>query len=257
MGEKMKKGIYILPSLLTCANMSCGYLSILSSIDGDFTRAAWFLVIAIAFDMIDGRVARLTKTTSEFGVQLDSFSDLISFGLAPSIMMYHLVLNSMGKVGMAIAILFVLCSALRLAKFNIQAQGGVVHSSFMGLPTPASAGLLLSFVLSYELFADTGQSLSFKTIPVLMKNMPIFFETMPVVMVILSLLMVSNVPYYSFKKMKLFKPKTFRLLVLVVLLLFLVIVFPQNIIFVLFSLYILSGLIGIGVRYYNAHKKGI
>ncbi|MDR1474577.1 MAG: CDP-diacylglycerol--serine O-phosphatidyltransferase [Endomicrobium sp.] len=255
MGEKMKKGIYILPSLLTCGNMSCGYLSILSSIDGDFTRAAWFLVFAIAFDMVDGRVARLTKTTSEFGVQLDSFSDLISFGLAPSIMMYHLVLNSMGKVGMAIAILFVLCGALRLAKFNVQSQDGVVHSSFMGLPTPASAGLLLSFVLSYELFADPGQSLSFKTIPVLMKNMPIFFETMPVVMVILSLLMVSNVPYYSFKKMKLSKPKTFRLFVLVVLLLFLMIVFPQNIIFVLFSLYIFSGLLSIGVRYYNAHKK--
>jgi CDP-diacylglycerol--serine O-phosphatidyltransferase len=161
----------------------------------------------------------------------------------------------MGKVGMAIAILFVLCSALRLAKFNVQAQDGTVHSSFMGLPTPASAGLLLSFVLSYELFADPGQSLSFKTIPVLMKNMPIFFETMPVVMLILSLLMVSNVPYYSFKKMKLSKPKTFRLLVLVVLLLFLMIVFPQNIVFVLFSLYILSGLIGIGVRYYNVHKK--
>ncbi|MDR2400013.1 MAG: CDP-diacylglycerol--serine O-phosphatidyltransferase [Endomicrobium sp.] len=251
----MKKGIYILPSLLTCGNMSCGYLSILSSIDGDFTRAAWFLVLAIAFDMVDGRVARLTKTTSEFGVQLDSFSDLISFGLAPSIMMYHLVLNSMGKVGMAIAILFVLCGALRLAKFNVQSQDEAVHSSFMGLPTPASAGLLLSFVLSYELFADPGQSLSFKTIPVLMKNMPIFFETMPVVMVILSLLMVSNVPYYSFKKMKLSKPKTFRLFVLVVLLLFLMIVFPQNIIFVLFSLYIFSGLLGIGVRYYNAHKK--
>jgi CDP-diacylglycerol--serine O-phosphatidyltransferase len=257
MGEKMKKGIYILPSLLTCANMSCGYLSMLSSIDGDFSRAAWFIVLAIAFDMIDGRVARLTKTTSEFGVQLDSFSDLISFGLAPSIMMYHLVLSSMGKVGMAIAILFVLCSALRLAKFNVQVQDGVVHSSFIGLPTPASAGLLLSFVLSYELFAGSGQSLSFKIIPVLMKNMPIFFETMPVVMVILSLLMVSNVPYYSFKKMKLSKPKTFRLLVLVVLLLFLMIVFPQNIIFILFSLYILSGLIGIGVRYYNVHKKRI
>ncbi|MDR3306958.1 MAG: CDP-diacylglycerol--serine O-phosphatidyltransferase [Endomicrobium sp.] len=251
----MKKGIYILPSLLTCANMSCGYLSILSSIDGDFAKAAWFLALAVAFDMTDGKVARLTKTTSEFGVQLDSLSDLISFGLSPSVMMYQLVLSSMEKVGMAIAILFVLCSALRLAKFNVRAQDGVVHNSFMGLPTPASAGLLLSFVLSYELFADHGQSLSFKTIPILMKNMPIFFKTMPVVMVILSLLMVSNIPYYSFKKMNLSKPKTFRLLVLVVLLLFLMITFPQNIIFVLFSLYVFSGLIGIGIKYYSARKK--
>jgi CDP-diacylglycerol--serine O-phosphatidyltransferase len=238
--------------------MSCGYLSILSSIDGDFTKSAWFLVFAVAFDMTDGRVARLTKTTSEFGIQLDSLSDLVSFGVAPSVMMYQLVLSSMGKVGMAIAILFVLCSALRLAKFNVYAQDdSVVHNSFMGLPTPASAGLLLSFVLSYELFADTGQSLSFKTIPILMKSMPLFFKTMPVVMVILSLLMVSSVPYYSFKKMNLSKPKTFRLLVLVVLLLFLMIAFPQNIIFILFSLYVFSGLVGIGVKYYNAYKKRI
>jgi CDP-diacylglycerol--serine O-phosphatidyltransferase len=238
--------------------MSCGYLSILSSIDGGFTRSAWFLVLAVAFDMIDGRVARLTKTTSGFGVQLDSLSDLVSFGLAPSVMMYQLVLSSMGKVGIGIAILFVLCSALRLAKFNVYIQDGdEVHSSFMGLPTPASAGLLLSFVLSYELFADHGQSLSFKTIPILMKSMPLFFKTMPVVMVILSLLMVSSIPYYSFKKINLSKPKTFRLLVLVVLLLFLMITFPQNIIFILFSLYVFSGLIGIGVKYYNAHKKRI
>lgn len=257
MSEKMKKGIYILPSLLTCGNMSCGYLSILSSIDGDFTKSAWFLVLAVAFDMTDGRVARLTKTTSEFGIQLDSLSDLVSFGLAPSVMMYQLVLSSMGKVGMAIAVLFVLCSALRLAKFNVHAQDGVVHSSFMGLPTPASAGLLLSFVLSYELFADPGQSLSFKTIPLLMKSMPLFFKTMPIVMVILSLLMVSSIPYYSFKKMNLSKPKTFRLLVLVVLLFFLMITFPQNIIFILFSLYVFSGLVGIGVKYYNAYKKRI
>jgi CDP-diacylglycerol--serine O-phosphatidyltransferase len=235
--------------------MSCGYLSILLSIDGDFTKSAWLLVLAVAFDMIDGRVARLTKTTSEFGIQLDSLSDLISFGIAPSVMMYQLVLSSMEKIGMAIAILFVLCSALRLAKFNVYAQDGVVHSSFMGLPTPASAGLLLSFVLSYELFADHGQSLSFKTIPILMKSMPLFFKTMPVVMVILSLLMVSSIPYYSFKKINLYKPKTFRLLVLVVLLLFLMITFPQNIIFILFSLYVFSGLVSIGIKYYNAYKK--
>jgi CDP-diacylglycerol--serine O-phosphatidyltransferase len=235
--------------------MSCGYLSIMSSIDGNFVSAAWFIILAVAFDIFDGRVAMLTKTTSEFGVQIDSLSDLVSFGLAPSIMMYQLVLSSMGKVGMAIAVLFVLCSALRLAKFNVRSQDITSANSFSGLPTPASAGLLVSFVLSYELFADSGQSLSFKIIPILMKNMPFFFKTMPVVIVILSLLMVSNVPYYSFKKITLSKPKTFKFFVLVVLLLFLIITFPQNIIFILFSLYILSGLIGIGIRYYKGLKS--
>jgi CDP-diacylglycerol--serine O-phosphatidyltransferase len=259
MSKEIKKGIYILPSLLTCGNMSCGCLSIMSSIKGDFTKAAWFLVFAIVFDMLDGRIARLTKTTSNFGIQMDSLSDLISFGLAPSIMIYELVLNSMGKIGISIAILFVLCSALRLAKFNVHAaQNDTVCDSFSGLPTSASAGLLLSFVLSYELFADADQALSFKTIPILMKSMPIFFRAMPIVMVVLSLLMVSNVPYYSFKKrMKLSKPKTFKLLVLVVLLLFLIIMFPQNIIFILFSLYIISALLRIGKKCYKVYRKRI
>jgi CDP-diacylglycerol--serine O-phosphatidyltransferase len=258
MEKGLRKGIYILPSLFTCGNMSCGYLSIVSSINGNFTQSAWFLIFAIAFDISDGRFARLTKTTSKFGVQLDSLSDLISFGVAPSVMMYQLVLNSMGKVGLAIAILFVICSALRLAKFNVQAQDGVVHSSFVGLPTPASAGLLISFVLSYELFiASPGQDLTFKTIPILMKNMPIFFKAMPITVVILSLLMVSNVSYLSFKKMNLSRPKTFKLLVLIVILLFLMITFPQNIIFILFSLYVLSGIIFTGAKYYRVFKQKI
>jgi CDP-diacylglycerol--serine O-phosphatidyltransferase len=258
MSEKLKKGIYIIPSLFTCGNMSCGCLSVMASINGDLTEAAWFLILAIVFDMLDGRIARVTKTTSEFGVQLDSLSDLVSFGIAPSVMMYQLVLNSMGKIGMAIAVLFVLCSALRLAKFNVKAKEGIVHSCFMGLPTPASAGLLISFVLSYELFvADPGQSLTVKTIPLLMKNMPVFFKLMPIVMIILSLLEVSNVQYFSFKKIKLSKPKAFRFLVLVVLMILLVLAFPQNVIFILFSLYALSGILGVGTKYYKLCKKRI
>ncbi|MCL2144529.1 MAG: CDP-diacylglycerol--serine O-phosphatidyltransferase [Endomicrobia bacterium] len=254
--KDLKRGIYILPSLLTCGNMACGIISMIFSINGEFTWAAWMLILAIAFDMLDGRVARMTKTTSEFGVQLDSLSDLLSFGIAPSIMMYQLVLNTMGKLGIAIAVLFVLCSALRLAKFNVQSKDGVVHNSFMGLPTPASAGLIISFVLSYELLlSEPGQALSFKTIPVLMKNMPVFFKAMPIVMVILSLLMVSNIPYTSFKKMNFSKPKVFRLLVLIIFLIFLIIAFPQNIIFILFSLYALSGIVMYTGRYWKILRR--
>lgn len=235
--------------------MACGIISVTFSIKGAFAAAAWMIILAIVFDMLDGRIARMTKTTSAFGVQLDSLSDLVSFGIAPSIMMYQLVLNTMGKLGVAIAVLFVICSALRLAKFNVQAQEGVVHSSFMGLPTPASAGLVISFVLSYELLFDTGQGLSFKTIPMLMKTMPVFFKAMPVVMFVLSLLMVSNVPYTSFKKFKLSKPKVFRFFVLVIFVLFLVITFPQNIIFILFSLYVLSGIILYIGKYWKIMRR--
>jgi len=200
-------------------------------------------MLAIAFDMLDGRVARITKTTSDFGIQLDSLSDLISFGVAPSVMMYQLVLNSMGKIGAAIAVLFVVCSALRLAKFNVIAKNGVVCSVFVGLPTPASAGLLTSFVLSYELFS-CGQPLMFKTIPVLARNMPLFLSIVPVVIVVLSLLMVSNVPYISFKKLKFSHYKLFGFLVLGLLFVCLIFRFVQNIIFMLFLLYVLSGIFG-------------
>jgi CDP-diacylglycerol--serine O-phosphatidyltransferase len=258
MSGGLKRGIYIIPSLFTCGNITFGYLSIISSINGTFTKAAWFLMLAIAFDVADGRIARITKTTSEFGVQFDSLSDLVSFGLAPSVMMYQLVLNTMDKVGLAIAVLFILCSALRLARFNVKVKNCVVkRNSFVGLPTPASAGFLISFVLSYELFvANPGQSLTFKTMPILMKNMPIFFKTMPIVMLILSLLMVSNIPYISFKKIDFSKPKAFRFLILMVVIMWLVITFPQNIIFILFTLYAISGLFSYVMKYWRIYTKG-
>jgi CDP-diacylglycerol--serine O-phosphatidyltransferase len=230
--------------------MAFGCLSMIASINGNFSKAAWLLIFAVVCDMLDGRIARMTKTTSEFGVQMDSLSDLVSFGIAPALMMYQLVLNSKGSVGTAIAILFVLCSALRLAKFNVASQDGELRSSFSGLPTPASAGVIISFVLSYEIFAaPSDRALSFKTIPILMKNMPLFFNAMPITMVALSLLMVSNVPYLSFKKIKFSKPKAFRFLVLLIILIWLTFTFPQNIIFTIFSLYALSGLIGILLKY--------
>ncbi|MDR2481748.1 MAG: CDP-diacylglycerol--serine O-phosphatidyltransferase [Spirochaetaceae bacterium] len=261
MKHDLKKGIYIIPSLFTCGNMTFGFLSMLSSIKGHFTAAAWFIVCAIVCDMLDGRIARITKTTSDFGAQLDSLSDLVSFGLAPAMMMYELVLKShsltQGKTGIAIAVFFILCSSLRLAKFNVEAANGIVHSTFHGLPTPASAGVLISFVLSYELWSrwnapdDLFQKynpaelavLNFKTIPILLNVMPKFFLAMPIVMIILSFLMVSNIPYLSFKNIHVSKSVAVRSFVLVIILALLLIVFPQNIFFVMFSVYAISGLV--------------
>jgi len=241
--EDLKKGIYIVPSLFTCGNMSFGILSIIASTQGHFIWAAWFLVGGLACDIIDGRVARLTNTTSSFGMQLDSLSDLVSFGIAPAIMMYMLVLHNMNNIGIAIAVLFVLCSALRLARFNVLAQSGEIHKHFVGLPTPASAGVIISFVLSYQLLLPESYSLNFKTIPILMELMPTFFKIMPIVMVVLSFLMVSNIPYMSFKKIKLSKVRTIELLVLLIVFIILVVVYPQNIIFIIFSVYAISGLL--------------
>ncbi|MDR2729464.1 MAG: CDP-diacylglycerol--serine O-phosphatidyltransferase [Treponema sp.] len=241
--DELKKGIYIIPSLFTCGNMSFGVLSVFSSVSGHFIPAAWCLICALACDILDGRIARMTRTTSEFGMQLDSLSDLVSFGIAPAIMMYMLVLNRMGKIGVSIAILFVLCSALRLARFNVLAQSGEVHKHFTGLPTPASAGVIISFVMSYQLLGPEEYSLNFKTIPVLMTLMPTFFRVMPVVMIALSFLMVSNVPYLSFKRVRLSKVRTIELLALLIVIIILVVVYPQNIFFIIFSVYAASGLL--------------
>jgi CDP-diacylglycerol--serine O-phosphatidyltransferase len=242
----LKKGIYILPSLFTCGNMSFGLLSIFSSVNGRFIPAAWLLVGALFCDILDGRIARLTHTTSEFGAELDSLSDLVSFGIAPAMLMYLLILNTMGRIGVAIAILFVLCSALRLARFNVIAHHKEgVSKAFVGLPTPASAGIIISFVLSYELIGPEKTTLNFNSIPILMQTMPVFFKVMPLVMVLLSFLMVSNVPYSSLKKidLNLKKPNFISSLIFVIVLVLLIIVYPHNIFFLIFSVYILSGII--------------
>jgi len=252
--EELKKGIYIIPSLFTCGNMSLGILSILSSVDGDFIRAAWFLIGALACDIIDGRIARMTNTTSVFGMQLDTLSDLVSFGVAPAMMIYMLALKPMGNIGIAIAVLFVLCSALRLARFNTLSQTGEIHKHFVGLPTPASAGVIISFVLSYELLTPEEVSLTFKTIPVLMEAMPSFFKFMPIVMVVLSFLMVSNIPYLAFKKIKLTKVRTIELLAVVIVLITLIVVYPQNIIFLIYFVYAVSGLLSYIIRFFIRKK---
>ena len=252
---ELKKGIYILPSLFTCGNMTFGILSIFASIDGLFIRAAWFLVGALACDILDGRIARMTQTTSDFGLELDSLSDLVSFGVAPAIMMYMLVLNSLGRAGVAIAVLFVLCSALRLARFNVLSQSGEVHKHFVGLPTPASAGVIISFVLTYELLGPAEYALNFKTIPILMTLIPAFFKVMPIVIIVLSFLMVSNIPYLSFKKVRLSRVRTIQLFSLLIVLVLLVLVYPQNIFFIIFSVYAASGLLFFALRIFRRKKR--
>jgi len=241
--EELKKGIYIIPALFTCGNMSLGFLSVVSSIDGHFITAAWFLIGALACDIVDGRIARMTKSTSIFGMELDSLSDLVSFGIAPAVMMYMLVLNTMGKIGIAIAVLYVLCCALRLARFNVLSQSSELEKHFVGLPTPASAGVIISFVLCYQLLAPEEYTLNFNTIPILMELMPEFFEAMPIVIVVLSFLMVSNIPYMSFKKLKLTKIRTIELFAVIIVLIILVVIFPQNTIFIIFSMYAASGIL--------------
>lgn len=248
----LRRGIYVLPSLLTAGNMSVGFVSMLYSMHHNYTMAAWFIIAAIAFDALDGRVARWTKTTSSFGIEFDSLADMVSFGLAPSVMMYQMVLNTLGKPGVAIALFFVLAGALRLARFNVKAQDNNSAGDFIGLPIPAAAGILASFVLSYELFEQG--SITVKTIPLIMQRMPIFFKAIAPTMLVISLLMVSNIPYTAFKKFKFSRPKSLQLFVFLAASILIIIAYPQNTIFIVFVIYIASGLIGYIWRYLRLRR---
>lgn len=142
----MRKGIYILPNLLTVTGMFFGFFSVVSSIKGDFERAAWAILIAAIFDMMDGWVARLTKATSRFGLELDSLSDLVSFGVAPAVLIYIWALAPFGRWGWVGAFLFVACGALRLARFNVQMVGSE-KKYFTGLPIPGGAAVIATFTI--------------------------------------------------------------------------------------------------------------
>ena len=182
--ERSRLGIYILPNIFTSLNLFCGFYAVIASIDGKFVASAIAIIIGVVFDIMDGKIARATNTTSKFGIEYDSLSDLISFGLAPGIMIYLWALKPLGRIGWLAAFLFMACGALRLARFN--SQVGVVSSDhFVGLPIPAGAGMLATTILFCHRFNTVGQI------------NPIFIL---VLLYILSFLMVSTVKYNSFKK---------------------------------------------------------
>ena len=184
--------IYLLPNLFTTAGLFAGFYAIIAAANGQFVQASVAVFIAAVMDGIDGRVARLTGTSSEFGVQYDSLADLVSFGMAPALVMYHWALSAlkfdggvMGRVGWAVAFLYAACAALRLARFNTQV-GTVDKRWFIGLASPAAAGLMMSFVWA---FADgdlgwSGQQLRYVALGVT---------------IVSALLMVSRIRFWSFK----------------------------------------------------------
>src|SRR6188472_1963275 len=146
---KVRRGVSLLPSLFTMGNMFCGYACIVYAMRGDFETAAPFIGIAVVLDMLDGRIARLTGTASDFGVELDSLADVISFGVAPAILSFAWGLQPLNRLGYAAGFLFVSAAALRLARFNIQSSAGGDKRYFVGLPSPAAAAIAASTVYVY------------------------------------------------------------------------------------------------------------
>lgn len=215
-----------LPCMFTIASLFCGFYSMLACIKGDFVIAAIAILIAAVFDGLDGRVARLTGTTSTFGMELDSLCDMVSFGVAPGLLAYFWALEPYGRYGWLAAFLYVATTCLRLARFNSQQSSEEGSKNFIGLPCPAAAGMISSTVL-FTSFLGIEQSV--KHISVLL------------MVYILSYLMVSNHTYLSFKKTKQKKGRTFQLIVASLLLFILVASEPKVMLFVIGLLYVFSG----------------
>ena len=231
MTEKIpsKRGIYLLPSVLTTFGMFAGFYSIISSINGEFTIAAISIMIAMMWDTLDGRVARLTNTQSAFGAEYDSLADLVSFGLVPALLVYEWSLYELGRFGWLAAFVYLVCAALRLARFNTQV-GTADKRFFQGLPSPAAAGVIASRIwLKIWTFASFDSEV-----------ISLGYYLGAGITILCGILMVSNVRYYSFKELD-SKKASFRFLLLIVLSLIILMYKPNIILFTGFFLYLLSG----------------
>lgn len=222
-----RRGIYLLPNLFTIAGLFAGFYAIVTAMEGYFSNAAIAIFVAMIMDFLDGRVARLTNTQSAFGAELDSLSDMVSFGVAPALVVYSWSLESLGKLGWLVAFIFAAAGALRLARFNTQAKI-MDKRYFQGLPIPAAAGVLASMVW---LGVDS-------EVPGDLMDM-----TAAVLAILTAILMVSNIRYYSFKEIDLKGRVPFVAILLVVLTFVGISLDPPKVLFLFFFCYGLSGLV--------------
>lgn len=223
--QKRARGIYLLPNLLTTAALFGGFFAILSAINQHYETAVLAIFIAMVLDGLDGRVARMTHTQTDFGAEYDSLSDMVAFGLAPSMLVYLWAMKDMGKLGWFAAFVFTAAAALRLARFNTQVETADKRY-FQGLPSPAAAAVIAASVWMAEVYSLNAQILS---IPATLLT------------IVTGLLMVSNVRYYSFKE---FDPRgriPFMALVVIMLGFAVLFLHPPVVLFTVFMLYALSG----------------
>ncbi|MBU0721157.1 CDP-diacylglycerol--serine O-phosphatidyltransferase [bacterium] len=216
--------VYILPNIFTSASIFSGVLSIISAVNGEFSKAAWLILLALIFDGLDGRVARLTNTCSRFGVEFDSLADIVSFGVAPSILMYLFIGNDFGRLGIAASALFVIFGAIRLARFNVMTSKAE-PSVFIGVPIPTAAVFISLLVL---LFQKYGFKADYGAVIIALS-------------IIVSLLMVSNIRYPSFKKLDYSPKHVMKLFIVILFMSLLIFMFPIEGFSLLFIVYILYG----------------
>lgn len=223
--DRPRFGIYLLPNLLTTLNLFCGFYAVIAAINNDFATAAVAIVIAAVFDALDGKIARLTHTTSRFGVEYDSLADLVSFGMAPALLMYLWCLKPLGRLGWLGAFLFMACGALRLARFNVQSESSS-GDHFSGLPIPGGAGMIAATVMFCH-------------------HVGLANAIHPIVFLImiygLAFLMVSTIRYNSFKHVESLKRMNFNLSVAALLILIFIAAQPAIALFICGLTYVASG----------------
>jgi CDP-diacylglycerol--serine O-phosphatidyltransferase len=222
--KKLAMHIYVLPNLVTTGNIFFGFFAMIQAIKGSFTLAAYAIVAAAVFDLLDGRLARLTRATSKFGSEYDSLCDLVSFGAAPGVLLYMWALHPYGRLGWLACFLFLTCGALRLARFNVQANV-IEKAYFQGLPIPMAAGIVASSVLAFQ---DLGLD------P--LGNLWLLLMTF-----LLAFVMVSTFRYRSFKDLDLKERLPFKYLVLGVVVISIVAYRPEVNLFLLFLTYAILG----------------
>ena len=223
---KRRRGIYLLPNLFTTSALFAGFYAIVAAINARFEPAAIAIFIAMILDGMDGRIARMTKTESDFGVEYDSLSDMVSFGLAPALVVYQSLLHGLGKLGWLAAFVFAAAAALRLARFNTQA-GSADKRYFQGLPCPPAAAVIAGLIW----FDSAGQ-------PVGKATMTSFAF---ILTILIGLLMVSNIRYHSFKQVDLHGKVPFFTILVIVPVIALVAVRPSLVLFLLALTYAVSG----------------
>jgi CDP-diacylglycerol---serine O-phosphatidyltransferase len=217
--------------------MFAGFYSIVASFNGDFERAAWAILIASIFDVLDGWVARVTHTATRFGIEMDSLADVISFGVAPGILAYTWTLSSFGKIGWLGSFFLVACAALRLARFNVQ-MGSAEKKHFTGLPTPASALVIATTVLAYEEVVGILERLNLvRLADAVVKDYWVLALTF-----LLAGLMVSNITYHSLKEANLKERRPFGILVVIAAFLAVVAYHPALVLFLVSVSYVAVGI---------------
>jgi CDP-diacylglycerol--serine O-phosphatidyltransferase len=225
----VRRGVYLLPSAITMGNMFCGYACVVHSMRSEFHVAALFIGIAIVLDMLDGRIARMTGTTSEFGLQFDSLADVVSFGVAPAVLSFSWGLQPLGRIGWAAGFLFVAAAAVRLARFNIQSASHQDKRYFVGMPSPPAAGVPAATVFAFP----QGLTGPWEAAAVL------------AMVIVPALLMVSTIRFRSFKTIDLQSQRSYTVLFLIAIGLAALAARPEEVLLIAAYAYLASAFVGL------------